>query len=123
MTLRPPRSTRTDTLFPYTTLFLSPAQGKRPVSQRRDRPLFVRGQGQWGKQSSCCRPPGRQRRVGFDQGNQVLTGRRRPSAVPLNLNRDGAELRHSSRSRTIEWRLSHGTQRTQLETRTQPRIT
>src|SRR3546814_6526570 len=27
MTLRPPRSTRTDTLFPYTTLFRSPVQG------------------------------------------------------------------------------------------------
>src|SRR3546814_5038669 len=27
MRLRPPRSTRTDTLFPYTTLFRSPLQG------------------------------------------------------------------------------------------------
>src|SRR3546814_17645888 len=27
MILRPPRSTRTDTLFPYTTLFRSPAAG------------------------------------------------------------------------------------------------
>src|SRR3546814_18552327 len=27
MTLRPPRSTRTDTLFPYTTLFRSPGKG------------------------------------------------------------------------------------------------
>src|SRR3546814_7253679 len=30
MIRRPPRSTRTDTLFPYTTLFLSPAPGNRP---------------------------------------------------------------------------------------------
>src|SRR3546814_3548045 len=29
MIRRPPRSTRTDTLFPYTTLFRSQAQGKR----------------------------------------------------------------------------------------------
>src|SRR3546814_14494990 len=29
MIRRPPRSTRTDTLFPYTTLFRSPAFGKR----------------------------------------------------------------------------------------------
>src|SRR3546814_4161880 len=28
MTLRPPRSTRTDTLFPYTTLFRSPHAGQ-----------------------------------------------------------------------------------------------
>src|SRR3546814_19388597 len=36
MTRRPPRSTRTDTLFPYTTLFRSPA--RRPAAQgTRDR--------------------------------------------------------------------------------------
>src|SRR3546814_10908685 len=29
MILRPPRSTRTDTLFPYTTLFRSPSSGRR----------------------------------------------------------------------------------------------
>src|SRR3546814_9246082 len=34
MIRRPPRSTRTDTLFPYTTLFRSPIQetGKRPTA-------------------------------------------------------------------------------------------
>src|SRR3546814_8813229 len=42
MIRRPPRSTRTDTLFPYTTLFRSPAPGftkrraKRRVLQRID---------------------------------------------------------------------------------------
>src|SRR3546814_2003749 len=30
MIRRPPRSTRTDTLFPYTTLFRSPASRQRP---------------------------------------------------------------------------------------------
>src|SRR3546814_3738530 len=34
MIRRPPRSTRTDTLFPYTTLFRSPSTG-RPKSRRR----------------------------------------------------------------------------------------
>src|SRR3546814_6287942 len=34
MILRPPRSTRTDTLFPYTTLFR--ARRPRPDLQRRD---------------------------------------------------------------------------------------
>src|SRR3546814_3549232 len=36
MTRRPPRSTRTDTLFPYTTLFRSrdPAQHHRPPAPR-----------------------------------------------------------------------------------------
>src|SRR3546814_4072303 len=32
MTRRPPRSTRTDTLFPYTTLFRSAASLPRPLS-------------------------------------------------------------------------------------------
>src|SRR3546814_9397168 len=39
MIRRPPRSTRTDTLFPYTTLFRSPrAQGRRahPRADRRE---------------------------------------------------------------------------------------
>src|SRR3546814_6471879 len=38
MILRPPRSTRTDTLLPYTTLFRSPAERRlrpRPLQQRR----------------------------------------------------------------------------------------
>src|SRR3546814_5220442 len=34
MIRRPPRSTRTDTLFPYTTLFRSPAVDRQP--QRRE---------------------------------------------------------------------------------------
>src|SRR3546814_16316932 len=41
MILRPPRSTRTDTLFPYTTLFRSPPQHARaryvPMVDRRPR--------------------------------------------------------------------------------------
>src|SRR3546814_2015623 len=43
---RPPRSTRTDTLFPYTTLFRSPAERVvRPVVElphRARRPRFLR---------------------------------------------------------------------------------
>src|SRR3546814_6260531 len=34
MKRRPPRSTRTDTLFPYTTLFRSPRQKKPPPPRR-----------------------------------------------------------------------------------------
>src|SRR3546814_3693317 len=34
MIRRPPRSTRTDTLFPYTTLFRSPHE-QRPITARR----------------------------------------------------------------------------------------
>src|SRR3546814_6354599 len=35
MIRRPPRSTRTDTLFPYTTLFRSQAQGMHAVEAQR----------------------------------------------------------------------------------------
>src|SRR3546814_2786169 len=44
MIRRPPRSTRTDTLFPYTTLFRSPAARtgrRRPADRRHD--AVVRG--------------------------------------------------------------------------------
>src|SRR3546814_13541546 len=34
MIRRPPRSTRTDTLFPYTTLFRSSAEGRRGRARR-----------------------------------------------------------------------------------------
>src|SRR3546814_12978381 len=46
MIRRPPRSTRTDTLFPYTTLFRSLAEGRRQVhadpAGRAARHLFAR---------------------------------------------------------------------------------
>src|SRR3546814_10442569 len=35
MIRRPPRSTRTDTLFPYTTLFRSPEQPEEPHRRQR----------------------------------------------------------------------------------------
>src|SRR3546814_13915953 len=39
MIRRPPRSTRTDTLFPYTTLFRSPeAQARAPEEEGGDQP-------------------------------------------------------------------------------------
>src|SRR3546814_2052437 len=45
MIRRPPRSTRTDTLFPYTTLFRSPSRSRSPFPpvsavQRVPAPLF-----------------------------------------------------------------------------------
>src|SRR3546814_13267495 len=45
MIRRPPRSTRTDTLFPYTTLFRSPAPGRTavPLSRAKLARLAVAG--------------------------------------------------------------------------------
>src|SRR3546814_2194335 len=44
MIRRPPRSTRTDTLFPYTTLFRSCEPRRRRVGGRRKQPPPRRGQ-------------------------------------------------------------------------------
>src|SRR3546814_3147966 len=57
MIRRPPRSTRTDTLFPYTTLFRSPG------SQATDRPSF-------------------QSRIGRDRTDEWLHPPRRQAAEP-----------------------------------------
>src|SRR3546814_19068310 len=42
MIRRPPRSTRTDTLFPYTTLFRSPCTGRPPSPAGTGRCLGLR---------------------------------------------------------------------------------
>src|SRR3546814_19876442 len=55
MIRRPPRSTRTDTLFPYTTLFRSPwkiALHKRHLPRRRNSPLHL----PWGANLSTGYP-------------------------------------------------------------------
>src|SRR3546814_12636951 len=41
MIRRPPRSTRTDTLFPYTTLFRSPLPGQQPLTELEMKGLRV----------------------------------------------------------------------------------
>src|SRR3546814_3964089 len=74
MIRRPPRSTRTDTLFPYTTLFRSSAQGALLVS-----PLCRRAAGSSG--SGARRP---------DHPRPDREGRRRRAAL-LARNRDAGE--------------------------------
>src|SRR3546814_4731977 len=63
MLRRPPRSTRTDTLFPYTTLFRSPASGHRRAHPRlprnsRCRPAPHFSPPENGRATPCanCRP-------------------------------------------------------------------
>src|SRR3546814_17360107 len=66
MIRRPPRSTRTDTLFPYTTLFRSAGQGKRARRQAHA------GPGQKGRVAD--RPDGRRGsvfRAGADRQSVV----------------------------------------------------
>src|SRR3546814_15329893 len=62
MRRRPPRSTRTDTLFPYTTLFRSPADRRpRPSQGRVDRPCDPadgrRGRGAHQREELRIAPP------------------------------------------------------------------
>src|SRR3546814_6554573 len=61
MIRRPPRSTRTDTLFPYTTLFRSEAHGRLASGHRDDLQLQQHHEG---RDLSCHsrRRPGRRRR-------------------------------------------------------------
>src|SRR3546814_1780935 len=64
MTRRPPRSTRTDTLFPYTTLFRSPGLGG---------PLVVQHDAHAGVQEGQLAQPVLQRReVELDHGEGLL---------------------------------------------------
>src|SRR3546814_20030153 len=59
MLRRPPRSTRTDTLFPDTTLFRSDGKGLpvrqavRPSFRRGCRPASDRLEGEWPDQETC----------------------------------------------------------------------
>src|SRR3546814_5964228 len=74
MIRRPPRSTRTDTLFPYTTLFRSPvvAAGRRHVQVQRaharlagDHAQHVRRNVEDGKGEQARRQARGQRRAGI----------------------------------------------------------
>src|SRR3546814_6620546 len=52
---RPPRSTRTYTLFPYTTLFRSPCQARQKVCTLNDRrPSWMVSPGPWSKLSESA---------------------------------------------------------------------
>src|SRR3546814_20426886 len=52
MILRPPRSTRTDTLFPYTTLFRS-AEAEPPIAAFLATASAARGEAQFKKCAAC----------------------------------------------------------------------
>src|SRR3546814_1716803 len=89
MTRRPPRSTRTDTIFPYTTLFRSPAAGRAAVGAAGD-PATLRG-------AAVGRRGRRQARAGARRG---AGGRRRPDragprrGAPHRPGRDRARHAH-----------------------------
>src|SRR3546814_5628899 len=65
MRRRPPRSTRTDTLFPYTTLFRSPVRGSPWPCRWLQSPIFawenlchaVQGRSPWAKHTASTGRP------------------------------------------------------------------
>src|SRR3546814_13609817 len=82
MIRRPPKSTRTDTLFPYTTLFRSPgdvAAGRETGPRRRTR----------------CQADGRVR----CEGNPRAPARPHPGAIPLPQLRQPRDHRSHGRGR------------------------
>src|SRR3546814_16610569 len=74
MIRRPPRSTRTDTLFPYTTLFRS-IEGRRHIAAERRRELVgkrLRGRGYGWRQARGC---GDDDEIGFEPGREIIAER------------------------------------------------
>src|SRR3546814_8472946 len=95
MTRRPPRSTRTDTLFPYTTLFR--ARDREPIAGARginlhlvEGALFEAGEGCDAERAD--RIAGRSRRVVADDEAPQRAG-----AADLGPAHDGCEDRKSTR--------------------------
>src|SRR3546814_19001191 len=90
MIRRPPRSTRTDTLFPYTTLFRS---WRRARQRHRAGRFGVAGDAAW-------RGCGRARRPGDRPGRREMSITRRASARYEGLGKDG-KGHVSTRSRVL----------------------
>src|SRR3546814_8722868 len=72
MIRRPPRSTRTDTLFPYTTLFRSPGLLSRRLAAIAAPLLKPHSQGRWRPVSAAIQSPT------FDVSPDRLEGRATP---------------------------------------------
>src|SRR3546814_4899789 len=82
MRRRPPRSTRTDTLFPYTTLFRSPARRPSPCRRSTGRHRAPCGTAQparrrgWRERAAAWVPPGAsEAEVGRQQHRARRAGR------------------------------------------------
>src|SRR3546814_12715370 len=83
MIRRPPRSTRTDTLFPYTTLFRSAYDGDADPVQRH---VSAAGMGVWGAGGPRVFPFQREadlRKYGLDTPFPGLRGHLRHPLFPL----------------------------------------
>src|SRR3546814_10759668 len=126
MIRRPPRSTRTDTLFPYTTLFRScRGAGLRRELAEAGRPQHDHG----------ARPaPQEGRREGRDAGREGLQGRRaqrrrgRGSQLPQGIRRgeargpeEGAQALREPGPRDRRLIPTHRSQQAEIESREMPK--
>src|SRR3546814_1740188 len=93
MIRRPPRSTRTDTLFPYTTLFRSAGHAGGAVRRRRGVPAA---------QGAALGPVGGDAGQGADLPAQAAHARRGPAALSRAPLRDGRRQAERSEEHTSE---------------------
>src|SRR3546814_3327053 len=93
MIRRPPRSTRTDTLFPYTTLFRSAGHAGGAVRRRRGVPAA---------QGAALGPVGGDAGQGADLPAQVAHARRGPAALSRAPLRDGRRQAEAAVRRSEE---------------------
>src|SRR3546814_15176608 len=91
MLLRPPRSTRTDTLFPYTTLFRSGRVGHQRELDRLEHRLVLRGieHGGIGPRALDARPDAKDpaRRPSVDSRPDPRIADHRPTPEPRRVRR------------------------------------
>src|SRR3546814_11561210 len=92
MIRRPPRSTRTDTLFPYTTLFRSVdeaagidfgAGATDAAGRGRDAGFAVQGLGQYARERGLAHPPGTRKQPCLVQSLRGKCMRQSPHHVIL----------------------------------------
>src|SRR3546814_8246279 len=83
MILRPPRSTRTDTLFPFTTLFRSLGfpPDKDECKSEISLAMIMRGAGLWARKPSLKRARRETNRSAVDLPLSAPHGERRPRTV------------------------------------------
>src|SRR3546814_10220786 len=83
MIRRPPRSTRTDTLFPYTTLFRSLSQTRHRREGRIDADSFMGSARRRSRHHPRGTPSGRKRAACNDEGGKSGVGDG-PAYMPLS---------------------------------------
>src|SRR3546814_8153260 len=97
MIRRPPRSTRTDTLFPYTTLFRSPSPkaAARPPLPFRKWSASPQGRGRL-PSGICCRPRHHRRRRRSEEHTSELQSLMRISYAVFCLKKKKQNPHHKS---------------------------